>query len=147
MNDKKRVTQWINTILNEVSKLDDDKGIEILHACGKECSKASTLFEGAVKIRNELKDQEDLDKLFKAFKTQYYDTPRFTKERNKIILIFEECTCPMVKDGVSNSYLCNCTIGHTKKIFEALFNKTVTVDLEQSILKGDKICKQIIHTT
>ncbi len=144
MNRNGRVIQWINVILDELSKLDDNKGIRLLHACGGKCSKTSILLEGAAKIRDEYKQDGDLDKLFDAFKIQYYNTPRLMKKGNNIILIFEECTCPIVKEGVRNSYLCNCTIGYTKKIFETLFNKTIEVDLEQSILKGDKICKQLI---
>lgn len=144
MNDKNRVTQWINVILHEVSKLDDNKGIELLHVCGGECSKTSLLLEGAFNIRNKNIKDEDLNKLFEAFKTQYYNTSRLTKEGNEIILIFEECTCPMVKDGVNNSYLCNCTMGYTKKIFETLFGRSVKVKLLKSILKGDSICKQKI---
>ena len=145
MNNKDRIIQWINAILHELSKLDDNKGIELLHVCGGECSKSSIILEGAVKIRKEYKQDSDLDKLFEAFKIQFYNTSRLTKEGNTIILIFEECTCPMVKEGVSNSYLCNCTIGYTKKIFETLFNRTIKVELEQSILKGNKICKQLIR--
>ncbi|MCU0848728.1 MAG: DUF6144 family protein [Spirochaetes bacterium] len=144
MNNKDRIIQWINSILHEISKLDGNKGIELLHVCGGECSKTSAILEGAVKIRNEHMNDKDLDKLFAAFKTQYYDTPGLMKEGNKITLVFEECTCPMVKEGVSNPYLCNCTMGYTRKIFETLFNRTIEVDLEKSILNGDKICKQLI---
>ncbi len=144
MNSKDRVIQWINNILHEVSKLDDNKGIELLHVCGGECLKTSRFLEGVVKIRNEYIKDENFDNLFNAFKIQYYNTSKLMKEGNTIILIFEECTCPMVKEGVSNSYLCNCTIGYTKKVFETLFNRTIEVDLEQSILKGNKICKQLI---
>ena len=144
MHDKDRITKWINTILQEVSKLDVNKGIELLRACGRECSKTSVLLEGSIKIRNEYKDNEDLEELFEAFKKQYYNTTRFTKDGNKITLIFEECTCPMAKEGVSNSYLCNCTIGYSMKIFETLFDRPVKIKLLKSILNGDTICKQEI---
>lgn len=144
MKDQERITKWINTILQEISKLDANKGIELLHACGSECSKASALLEGAIKIRNEYEGNENSEKIFKAFKKQYYNTSRFTKGGNKITLIFEECTCPMVKEGVNNSYLCNCTIGHSLKIFETLFDKPVKVKLLKSVLNGDNICKQEI---
>ena len=145
MDHMDRVAHWINVILHEVSKLDDNKGIELLHACGGECSKTSVILEGAVKIRNEFLKDEDPDQLFEAFKIRFYNTSRLMKEGNKITLIFEACTCPMVKEGVRNPYLCNCTVGYTKKIFETLFNRTVEVDLEQSILQGNKICKQLIR--
>lgn len=143
MNDNNRITKWINTIINEVSNLEDHKGVEILHTCGKECSKASALLEGAIKIRQE-QAGDDIEKLFKAFKNQYYNTPRFSKDGNKITLIFEECTCPMVKEGVSNSYLCNCTIGYSMHAFKTLFGRPVKIQLLKSILQGDNICKQEI---
>lgn len=145
MNSNDRIIQWINVILDEASKLDDNKGIELLHVCGGECSKTSKFLEGAVTINNQFKIDNDCDTLFEAFKKQYYNTPRLMKEGNTIILIFEECSCPMVKEGINNSYLCNCTVGYTKKLFETLFNKPIKVDLEQSILKGNTICKQRIR--
>ncbi len=84
MDDKDKITNWIKTVLQEVSKLDADKGVEILNACGKECSKASVLLEGAIKIRNKYPDNKDLDIVFKAFKKQYYNTFRFEKNGNDI---------------------------------------------------------------
>lgn len=144
MNDKDKITNWINTFLHEVSKLDADKGIEILNTCGKECSKASALLAGAIKIRNKYPDNEDLGKVFEAFKEQYYNSSRFKKDGKKITLVFEDCTCPMVKQGVRNSYLCNCTVGYSINIFQTLFNRPVKVKLLKSILNGDDICKQEI---
>jgi len=144
MNDKDRITKWINTILQEVSKIDGNKGVGILNACGRECLKGSTLLKGAIKIRNEYQNNENLETVFEAFKEQYYNTSRFSKNGNIISLIFEECSCPMVKEGVNNSYLCNCTVGYSVNIFETLFNKPVKVKLLKSILNGDSICKQEI---
>ncbi|MBD3373625.1 hypothetical protein GF406_01200 [candidate division KSB1 bacterium] len=143
MNGIDRITNWINIILQEMSKLDADKGVEILNACGKECSKASAFLEGARKIQNQHQD-EDLDNIFNAFKEQYYNTSRFEKDGNKVTLIFEKCTCPMVKQGVSKSFLCNCTVGYSINIFKTLFNRPVKVKLLKSILNGDDICKQEI---
>ena len=144
MNDMDRTAKWINIILKEVSKLDANKGVQILNVCGKECSEASTLLEGAMKIRNEYGNNADNETLFQAFKQQYYNTPKFTKNGNKINLIFEECTCPMVRKGVTNPYLCNCTVGYSSKIFETLFDRPVKIELLKSILNGDKICEQEI---
>ena len=143
MNDKDTITNWIDTILQEVSKLDADKGVEILNACGKECAKTSSLLEGAIEIQDKYPDK-DLDIVFQAFKEKYYNTSRFEKNGNKITLIFEECTCPMVKQGLDNSYLCNCTVGYSVNLFKTLFNKPVKVKLLKSILNGDDLCKQEI---
>lgn len=144
MDDMNRIARWINTILSEVSNLDGDQGIELLHACGRDCAKANALIEGATDIRNKFADNKDIETVFQAFKKQYCNSSKFSKADNKITLVFEECTCPLVKKGVSNSYLCNCTIGYSMQIFETLFGQPVEIRLLKSILKGDNICIQEI---
>lgn len=79
MNNTDRITNWINSILQEVSKLKADEGIEILRACGKDCSKASVLLEGAIEIHDKYSDTDDPDIFFKAFKEKYYNTSWFEK--------------------------------------------------------------------
>lgn len=143
MNDMNRIVRWVDTILQEVSNLEAHKGVEILHACGISCSMDSALIEGTIKIRQELAC-DDIEKLFQAFKNQYYNTSGFSIDGNIITLIFEECTCPLVKLGVSHSYLCNCTLGYSKQIFETLFGRPVEIRLLKSILKKDNVCKQEI---
>jgi len=147
MSNKKRIIQWTNSILHEISELDHNKGIQILHQCGVACSKSSRILKNIVKIRNEHEIEDDFDKLFHVFKENYYNTERLSKRGNKIILVFEECSCPLAKAGLDNSYLCNCTLGYTKNIFETLFDKPVEVELVKTILRGDQICKQIISIT
>lgn len=144
MNNEIRIIQWIDLVLTELSELDDNKGAEILHSCGGGCTKSSILFEGAKKIHNKYKSEKNLDILFNEFKNNYYNTPNLTKQNNKAVLIFDDCTCPLVITGISNSFLCNCTLGYSKKIFETLFDRNVGVELKESILNGDKICKQFI---
>jgi predicted hydrocarbon binding protein len=143
-NDMNRITKWINTILKGVSNLDSNKAIEILYTCGRECAKSTDLLEGAIKIRKKFADNESIETIFQAFKKQYYNMSGFSKDGNKITLVFEECTCPMVKEGVNNPFLCNCTIGYSMQIFETLFGKPVKIKLLRSVLKGDDICEQEI---
>lgn len=145
MENIQRTTNWINNILLELSYLDNNKGIEILYQCGKDCCEKSNLYQGAVKIRNQYRTEKDDDKLFEEFKSHYCNSEKLTKRGKSITLIFEDCTCSIVKNGVNNSFLCNCTIGYSKKVFETLFEKEVTIDLEKSILRGDSVCKQNIE--
>ena len=144
MENTKRTSNWINNLLAELSYLDDDKGIEILNRCGKDCCESSDFFRAAINIRSQHITETDDDKLFNAFKSQFYNSDKLTKNGKSITLIFDECTCPMAKNGVDHSFLCHCTLGYSKKIFETLFKKEVETELEKSILKGDSICKQHI---
>ncbi len=144
MEDNNRITKWTNEVLDEISKLNDKKGFDILEKCGASCCKESELYKGAVHVRNKFPPGTSIDQLFTIYKKEHYNTSRLTKTGNTITLVFEKCTCPLVKEGVSNSYLCHCTVGYTKTIFETLFDHKVEVKLEKSILRGDKICKQTI---
>lgn len=145
MNDNTRTSNWINKNLKELSQLSGKQGIEILHKCGGACCESSDLYQGACKVRNENASETDMDVLFNAFKADYCNSDDLTKEGNTISLIFESCTCPMVKNGVKDAFLCNCTVGYSKNLFETLFDRKVRVDLEKSILRGDAICKQSIR--
>ncbi|MCT4600613.1 MAG: DUF6144 family protein [Marinifilaceae bacterium] len=144
MDNDIRASKWINNNLVELSKLKEGTGIEILNNCGKTCCEISDLYKGICEIRNKYVSEANMDTLFNDFKEKYYNSDNFTKIDNTIVLIFENCTCPLVKKGVNNSFLCNCTIGYSKRLFERLFDKKVIVNLEKSILRGDSICKQNI---
>jgi len=145
MDNKIRISNWINSNLKELEQLKGKQGVEILHKCGRACCESSDLYQGAYKVRNENASETDMDVLFNAFKTDYCNSDNLTKEGNTLSLIFESCTCPLVKNGVNDAFLCNCTVGYSKNLFETLFDKQVTIDLEKSILRGDPICKQSIR--
>jgi predicted ArsR family transcriptional regulator len=140
-----RTINWINQVLSEISQLDGKKGLGILKSCGKACCTTSDLYQGAIKIRQQHPTTSDPDLLFDAFKIAYYNNENISKTGDTITLIFEACTCPMVKDGIENPFFCHCTTGYSEKIFETLFDRKVTVELEKSILRGDAICKQLVR--
>ena len=144
MDGDKRTADWLNQVLEDISELENNAGIEILKNCGKECCTSSRLYESVLKVRDQNTANKDIDTIFNQFRDEYYDSERLFKSGNQITLIFDECTCPMVASGVSNSYFCHCSTGFSEKIFETLFERKVTVHLELSILRGDSICKQII---
>lgn len=145
MEKNDRIINWANDLLSELSEKDGKKGIELLKSCGKNCCKQSSLYQNALSIRNQFPDSTDYDMLFKSFKKQFYNHKNIQKAGNEITLLFDKCTCDMVKDGLNNSFLCNCTVGYTHQIFETLLGKKVKVKLEKSILRGDKFCVQKIY--
>ncbi|RXQ95817.1 hypothetical protein EO244_05780 [Ancylomarina salipaludis] len=75
-----RISNWINSNLKELAQLKDKQGIDILHKCGGACCESSDLYQGACKVRNENASETDMDVLFNAFKTDYYNSDNFTKE-------------------------------------------------------------------
>jgi len=145
VTESRGITRWIAGILDEISSLQNDKGGEILEKCGRECAARGELLKGALETRRRARDKADRDALFQAFKRNIYNTPNLSKEGEVITLVFEHCTCPLVEAGVDNPALCACTVGYTKAVFEALFERTVAVELEQTILRAAPVCVQRIR--
>lgn len=144
MNNQKCIKNRIREILNQTTRFEDHQRTDALKACGVACCETSWLYQAALNVRNDSPANVSFDRLFSKFKIQYYNSPRLSMENNKITLVFEECTCPLVKEGVKNPRLCNCTLGFSQKLFETLFGKEVNVTLENSVLRGNLNCKQVI---
>ena len=138
--------RWINTVLNQLSKTDDAKSRKAVENCGRECLKSGSKLERVMEIRDEIDDKSDRDRLFNKYKAEIYNnSPNLYRHNNDIYLEYKECGCRMVtQGGVKDPFLCNCTVGYTKQIFETLFKESVEVTLLKSILKGDGICRQRI---
>ena len=142
-NDK---SKWIDTVLFQMKELKVDQAALVIENCGRECLKLSGIVEKIEELRNGIKDKNNIKLLFKAYKEKLYQNrPNLYKKNMDIYLEYQECACGMVTDGgVTNPFLCNCTIGYTKQIFETLFDRHVKVKLLKAILNGDSICKQKI---
>ena len=132
--------------LTEISHLDEKERIKILEKYGRKCGRSHDLAGQAKKIRDQAADKNNLDLLFSLYKEKAYNnSPRLYKKGAVIHLEYHQCGCSLVKAGkINNPFFCHCTRGYTKEKFEALFDKPVQVDLLESILRGDKICKQAI---
>ncbi len=143
-NDK---TKWINTILSQLRELKGSQTTMVLENCGRECLKSSSSFYKRIqKLRNDIEDKNNIEIIFSTYKEEIYkNSPTLYKENGDIYLEYQKCGCGMVTDGgVTDPFLCNCTVGYTKQIFETLFGRPVTVKLLKAILNGDSICKQKI---
>jgi predicted hydrocarbon binding protein len=138
--------QWLNTILFELGKLDKDHAVPMLEQCGRACGQSHGLPHLSKEIRDKVEDKNDMDKLFALYKQEVYEnSPRLYKEFGTIYLEYHACGCPIVKEkAIDNPIFCNCTVGYTKERFETLFNRPVHVELLESIIRGDKRCKQAI---
>lgn len=145
MGDNGIIASWIGEILKRIRQLPEGGGESILEQCGRDCATRGSLLPGALTTRAEASDGDDREALFRVFKRNHYDTPGFFIEGDTITLILDHCTCPLVEAGVTDPALCACTAGYSKAVFEALFDATVKVELEQTILRGDSACVQRIR--
>ena len=136
--------KWISTILDELSVSGAEKGALMVEKCGRECLKYSGGYAQILELRKSIEDKNDEDLLFQRYKSEIYENhPNLYKIGRDIYIEYDKCSCHMVIErGIKNPFLCNCTRGYTKQIFETLFGKQVNVQLQKSILNGDTICKQ-----
>ena len=142
-NDK---SKWINTVLSKLSSVSNEIAIEIIENCGRECIKSSNDYSKILKVRQSVDDLTDDDLIFEICHRELYENkPTVQKQGNHICIEYQNCSCGMVNNGsVNHPFLCNCTVGYTKQIFETIYGRPVKVALQKSILNGDDICKQII---
>ncbi|MHA2246643.1 MAG: hypothetical protein ACXADY_17000 [Candidatus Hodarchaeales archaeon] len=61
------------------------------------------------------------------------------------------CHCPWVREGLLEEnqpvdpVFCNCSGGYYKNFWEAVLDQPVTVELLESVLKGNSLCKFALH--
>jgi hypothetical protein len=71
-----------------------------------------------------------------------------TDERRKR---YHACHCPFAQesivsaDGAVSKTLCNCSLGHVKTMWEAIFDVELDGDVVASALNGDLLCKYVVH--
>jgi hypothetical protein len=71
-----------------------------------------------------------------------------TDEREKR---FYYCHCPWVREALLEDdrpvdpVFCNCSGGYYKNFWEAVLDQPVKVELLESVLKGDSVCKFALH--
>ncbi|MFW9903259.1 MAG: hypothetical protein ACFFFH_02925 [Candidatus Thorarchaeota archaeon] len=65
---------------------------------------------------------------------------------------FYYCHCPWVRESLLDKYqtpidpvFCNCSAGYYKNFWEAVLDQPVKVELLETVLKGDSVCKFALH--
>lgn len=115
---------------------------ETLHELGSSCSSLGD--ESTKKYRG------DLDGFAKSIKQGISgDTVTYDREKGILTMASDErtaCFCPFY--GANAPELaCNCSLGWQQHTWETFFQKKVTVDLKESVLRGGKRCVFEIHVS
>ena len=80
-----------------------------------------------------------------------YMTKQYLAETDPRLKRYYACHCPWAREVVKNGGVelaetfCQCSGGFHKKPFEAIFGRTLKVEVLESILKGDNRCRFAIH--
>jgi len=75
-----------------------------------------------------------------------YDTKAYLNAENDIERRYHYCHCPFVKESILldkhiDEKWCNCSGGFAKYPFEVIFNQTLEVEVLESVLKGNQVCR------
>jgi hypothetical protein len=80
-----------------------------------------------------------------------YMTKEYLQESSKEKKRYWYCHCPWVREALKEDdqpvdpIFCNCSGGYYKNYWETVFNQPVKVEVLESILKGDSVCKFALH--
>ena len=136
--DFERKFTWAESVCAELKdKLPEDvvKAIRMDCACGPEMGKIDNL----KKLYDSCSNTEEFAKKANAQNTG------FTIESNgdAIFLIYPQCYCSCVKrvDKPLSKTWCYCTLGYTKRMFEYIMSREVSVELLESVKIGGNVCK------
>ncbi len=150
--DDKKKASWMKGAMERLDKLvAEDSRFKIMENCGYNCAKMNRgAIEEAVVRRKKFKTAEDFleaeqkdpakgTKLFREGNILYqYYTPQSYGVR---------CYCEMVRaaEGQVSPTYCHCSKGFVKKLWEAVLERPVDVELKHSAISGANECKFAIQ--
>jgi len=114
--------------------VDDATRDKILRKLGRACAQEGIrLFE---------KFRGDLPGFLTAIKTAWVDRTEVDETTGilRVIGKIPRCVCPLVKTGRTPADFCACTTGWNEFAFSTVLGKPVTVELEESVLRGNTRC-------
>ena len=149
LNEKEKLLRRASFVLNAIIKGLDDLDVEtrekIMESCGEACAREDGDLEIAERIARETVNEEEI--LARVNKEITW-CGTWARRGDTIQTTCTRCDCPLVKNRIVSptGTFCNCSRGWVKSIFETVLKKSVSVELEKSIGRGDEICKFVIHT-
>ena len=78
-------------------------------------------------------------------------TKQYIEETDKRKKRYYYCHCPWVREALKEEdqpvspIFCNCSGGYYKNYWEAVLDHSVKVELLESVIKGDSVCKFALH--
>lgn len=134
--------QWVKSAMEKLDQLVDKKTrTKIMENCACVSNKSIE------KAKNTYKQSENLDDFLTKLQKERIAGTKLLREGDIIYAFYDKCYCGRVKatkEKISSTY-CHCSKGYLKKIFEAVFQKSLKIDILQTILQGNQECKFAIH--
>lgn len=142
-----RATEKLQCIREMMAMLDRETDAAtrkaIMEACGEGCTGKSVI----EKARRLQAGAQNLDELLVRLNEAHIGGGHLQRQGNAIHATYDRCYCGSVsksKVPLSATY-CGCSCGWYRRLFEALLNQPVEVELLGSIIQGDENCQFLIH--
>jgi hypothetical protein len=80
-----------------------------------------------------------------------YHAKKYLHEKNERMRRYHACHCSWVREAIKSGTpeispnFCYCSAGYHKRPFEIIFNQPLKVDVLETALKGDAVCRFAIH--
>ena len=150
--DAKKKASWMKGAMERLDRLvDEATKFKIMENCGFNCAKMNkSAIEEAVARRRKFRTA---DEFMEAEEKNPAKGTKLVRDGNVLYQYYTpqsygvRCYCEMVaaaEGEVSQTY-CHCSKGFVKKLWEAVLEKPVDVELVQSVISGAKECKFAIH--
>jgi len=112
----------------------------ILQSLGTQCSQPYGPFFS--------KYRDDLEGFLDKIKTAWVERTEYDEKTGVLHVIGKPapCACPLVKMGRTSAEFCDCSRGWTQAAFSTVLGKPVSVEIEESVLRGGTRCSFRIGT-
>jgi hypothetical protein len=139
----KKAHWWKNAVERLENELGIEKAIKIMRTCGSKCCGQGQRKTAKRLMKESSSLQEFLERASKH-EVKEGELEYQVLNDNTIIGKHNKCFCGQVKQSkelFKNNTYCQCSVEFNTQFFEAAFEKSVTVELNQSIITGGDFCE------
>jgi hypothetical protein len=138
----KKAEWWRDTVIRMENEIGIEKTKEILCQCGQKCCGQGHRKTVRKKFEESKSMKEFLEKI--SIKDVTYELV----DKNTIVAKYKRCFCgnvKMAKTTFPNLTYCECGTEFNRQYFSSAFDRSVDVELIQSVINGNNSCKYVIH--
>jgi len=152
MDGSKEIAKWVKGAMDRLDALVDERTrIQIMENCGYKCAEMNS--EAIEKAKAKRKKYKNADEFLEAEQQNPTEGTRLVRKGDVLYQFYTprsfgvKCYCSLVnaiEENMSLTY-CHCSKGFVKKLWEAVLERPVEVELLQSVVSGAQECKFAIH--
>jgi hypothetical protein len=141
--DKEFIQNWMTDLMDTMDEvLDYETKAKLMAGCGKGCYDRHKFKQDIAE-----KGKGNLDNLIAAYSKNF----EIWKEDNKVHIrygaVSKGCYCPAAKfrKPKENDIHCECTKNTHKTVFETALNKTVKIEILETVRRNGKTCHFVVE--